>query len=341
MSRQGVLWISWHDSSRSRNLARLLGAPLLSYVDRPYGLRRHLSGSAWTVRMLTHHRPRLVFLQNSFMLLLIVAAYKRLTPWQVRVVADCHNKSLLRQLEGPLAPVFRYLKRWSFAAADLVLVSNSAMFAPAGRLSNHVLALRDSLPRELAESATTTTTAAGRRGQPADRYVLFPCSFDHDEPIAVILAAARQIAAAGFRVVITGDSRRLRGTVQFHATPSVCLTGWLSHEEYRDRVLGAAAIIALTDDRDCLMCAAYEALAARRPLVVSDWPVARACFGDAATYTTNTPAAVAQHVLRVLERPAVADNRGIAAFTRAFEDEFQTVLEHLTEIGLPVAVAAS
>ncbi len=82
------------------------------------------------------------------------------------------------------------------------------------------------------------------------------------------------------------------------------------------------------------MCAAYEAVAARRPLVVSDTPVLRACFSNLATYTSNQPGSIVSAVDQAL---SAANDRSPedarAQFELAFRDEFERLLTRLSDLG--------
>jgi len=271
-------------------------------------------------------------LQNSFMLLLVVSVYKRCSSGRVTVVADCHNKSLKKRMNGPLGGLFFALKRWSFHQADLVIVSNETLLYSAAILSDHVQVLRDPLPVAVLGVAHSDirdvpapTDAAFT--PPIDPYVLFVCSFAEDEPVESILSAAVDIDRAGYSVVITGDCSALDVPELVRSAPNVFMPGYVSTACY-DRLLSRAhVVVALTRDHDCLLCAAYEAVAARRSLVVSDTAVLRACFKDLATYTVNEPASILAAVHRAA---ATAGDPGLTDAVTRFELDFKAEFEQLT-----------
>jgi hypothetical protein len=333
--RTNAIWLTWHDAPRSRNLARIFGAPVSAYTERTHGFLRHVSGSAWTVARLLQCRPATVFLQNSFMLLLIVVAYKALAPWPTIVVADCHNKSLKRRLTGPLAGIFRGLKAWSFRRTDLVIVSNAAMVDAAHEWSERVAVLRDPLPAEFLGSGDRDQDPAVPVA--ADPYVLFPCSFEPDEPVGVIFATATTLARAGIASVVTGDVSRIAGRIAVPSDQRVRFSGYVPIGEYRSLVRQAAVIVALTEDPDCLMCAAYEGLAAQRPLVISDTPVLRSCFGRCAIYTRNTADDVCDRVTQILAADAGRDRGSLDGFIAEFRRELDDVLRAFADLGIALS----
>jgi glycosyltransferase involved in cell wall biosynthesis len=333
--RPPAVWLSWHDGSRSRSLSTLLGLCFRVFADRRKGFLRHFLGTFWTIREVWRLRPSTMFLQNSFMLLLVASLYKCWSKNRPVLVADCHNKSLKKRLRGPLGTLFFAIKTWSFRQADLVIVSNDAMLGPAEELSDRVLVLRDPLPVDfMAPAITPVEIESPAEFVPPSPYILFSCSFGEDEPVESILLAAAELSRVSHSVVITGDTSKLNLPESIRATPGVFMPGYVSNSCYRGLVAQASAVVALTEDDDCLMCAAYEGIAARRPVVVSDTSVLRACFGDSATYTSNQVGAIVSAVNRVLSAANNQDSEDARAqFELAFEAEFRQLLTRLSDLG--------
>ena len=78
----------------------------------------------------------------------------------------------------------------------------------------------------------------------ADPYVLFPCSFEPDEPVGVIFATATTLACAGIASVVTGDVSRIAGRIAVPSDQRVRLSGYVPIGEYRSLVRQAAVIVA-------------------------------------------------------------------------------------------------
>jgi glycosyltransferase involved in cell wall biosynthesis len=336
--QQPALWLSWHDHTRSRALAARLDVPLRAYAERRTGALRHLQGTLWTVRLLTTERPRVIFLQNSFLLLLACAAYRQMAGRnRVHIVADCHNKSLKRDLGGPLGPLFRALKRWSFRAVDLVVVSNEALVPIARRLCPQVVCLRDPLPQ--ASPAAPPLQGPPLPGLTAP-WVLFVCSFEPDEPVEQLFAAALSLADDGLSVVVTGDSARAAPSRLVRDHPRVFLPGWVELSVYQALLGEAGAAVVLTQDPDCLVCGAYEAIAARRPLVLSDTPLLRQAFAGCAAFTDHDPESIRRAVHERLGHRGPDFERGVARFHTAFAQEWQTFRKAIDKAATPDTVPA-
>jgi len=342
MRQLQAVWLSWHNGSRSRSLSSQLGVPFRVYNGRQTGFLRHVFGTLWTVGEIWRSRPSTLLLQNSFMLLAVASIYKSCAKNRIVLIADCHNKSLKRRLCGPLKYVFFTIKRWSFRQADLVVVSNDAMLEPAGELSNRVLVLRDPLPSDFCTircSVGENVNSVAAELVPAEPYALFPCSFESDEPIECIFSVAGELARLKIASVITGDSQRIKIPKSVRSTPLIFMPGYVPDTCYRALLAKSSVVIALTDDQDCLMCAAYEAVAAGRPLVVSDTPVLRACFKSSAVYAKNQPHSVVSAVSQVLSvAKSQSSKRARAELESAFRHEFDrllTTLRDLTARGIP------
>ncbi|MGH9045111.1 MAG: glycosyltransferase, partial [Acidimicrobiales bacterium] len=100
-----------------------------------------------------------------------------------------------------------------------------------------------------------------------------------DEPTGEVLAAARALPGCDF--AITGEPTRLDPAVRSSAPPNVTFVGFLGKENYRDRLAASDAVVTLTTEPTSVMRAAYEAVYARRPVVLSDWPLCAELFPHA------------------------------------------------------------
>ena len=127
--------------------------------------------------------------------------------------------------------------------------------------------------------------------------------FAPDEPVREVLDAAALVPEID--VALTGDPSLCPPELRDHAPAHVRFLGFLDAAHYRQAVIDADAVLTLTTEPGSVMRAAYEAVYARRPLVVSDWPVGRALF-PAAVHVVHTPDALAEGLRRlVAEYPSL------------------------------------
>ena len=118
-------------------------------------------------------------------------------------------------------------------------------------------------------------------------------SGSEDEPLDVVLAAAR-ILGAHYQFVVTGSReavlKRMRG---FALPPNVRLTGFLSRPAYLELLASCSMAVCLTDRPATMQLGAWEAVSVGCPVVVSDYQVLRDYFRDVAAFTANSGDALA------------------------------------------------
>lgn len=254
-----VSWIRHH--GRSEDLATALGAECAfaavgRLTDRRTVVFRHGWQALQTLRLLASRRPRvLVVMAPPALLVLLGLLWSRLTG--ARLVVDAHSKAAVGGT-------------WSArlaAHADLVLVT--------------LPDLAQGFPRALA----LHDAPGGAVDAPMHDEVVFPASWYDDEPLDEVLAAARALPAVRF--ALTG-----RAPAGLDVPSNVRLTGFLVRPEFLALVAGAPLVMALTTREHTMQQAAYEAIAAGRPVVASDTAALRSYLGDAAVYAGDLAGAV-------------------------------------------------
>ncbi len=291
--RHGVhrraLWVAWERHRRSREICGALGVPLAELAGE---------GGAWryprllfrTFAMIRRERPDVLFVQCPSIVLGVWAGLLKRV-YRFTLVADLHNEAV---------QPFVCRARWYLGLvmairrlADLSLVSNEALERTVNATGGRAFVLPDPVP------VTDGARVAGARGEGA--IVLFVCSFAPDEPYVAVIEAARRLPP-DVRVLITGDRRR---AVLPRVVPAnVRFTGFLPQAEYDALLVRAAVIVDLTEMQDCLVCGAYEAVAARTPLVTSDTAVLRRHFAKGTVFTRHDPASIAAAISRALDEDA-------------------------------------
>ncbi|HEU0078979.1 MAG TPA: hypothetical protein VFQ76_15095 [Longimicrobiaceae bacterium] len=326
------VFLTWNDSRRSATLARTLGVERVTLVAQRNGPLRHPAGAAATARWLFAARPRLVWFQFSLALGVVLAVYQRLARGRgVRLAVDVHSKALRRSGPWWLRWAVLPVKRWAFASCHAVLVSNEVDARYAEEvLRAPALILPDPLPEPPVASAAEWQGG----GQ-----VVFVCSYDVDEPVPLILEAARRIAPHA-TVVLTGDTRPLDPGLRAELERVATLPGRLPEAEYWGLLRGAGCIVVLTTDTACLPCGAYEAIVlGKRPVLASD-PTRERVFGEAGVFAELSADGVADAVLGVLERGRQGEGPAVpAAFRARWVDTWRSVRARLMELGIAGAEA--
>ncbi len=316
---RGAIWIAWEGQRRNRELASALDMRLHAWPDierRKNRIARYAIGVARTLAVLVRERPRLVVCQNpSLVLAALLAALKPL--FRMRVVVDAHNAGL-RPLDGR-SPWLMGVARWVQRRADLTIVSNPALQDLVDRNGGRAFVLPDRIPR---------LDRPGAESPPGRPRLLFICSFADDEPFELVFAAARELGPE-YVVFVTGDYSG-RGLDPAAAPGNVVLTGFVPEQRFLELLFGADAVIDLTTREDCLVCGAYEALAAGKPMVLSRTAALQRHFDRGAVYTAHTPSEIAA-ALRQVIRDREALGVQVQDLKRQREQEWEILAARLRD----------
>jgi len=271
---RGVLALCWAAHRRTTGLCAGLDLTLCVLETRFRGPLRQLLLSLRTVALLLGRRPRILLVPNPSLVLSVLAGVLR-PLLRYRLIVDAHNEAVI-----PFIHTQRWvqrLSRWVVRKADLTLVTNGALAAAVEEQGGRAFILPDPIPHAPEMSVARL---------PGDFNAVLISTFAPDEPVAAVLEAVR---GAGVELYVTGNSRKLDPAVAQRLPPNVHLTGFLPEEKYWKLLRSADALVDLTLMDNCLVCGAYEALAAGKPMLLSNNPASVELFGDSALYTDNTP----------------------------------------------------
>ena len=296
-----------------------LGVPAFVYDDHRI-LQRYTVGPIWTLGVLIRERPDVVYSHFSFILQLMILVYKYVYRFgRVVIVSDCHNKALKRCINGPLSWLFLRFKKFVFYGTNMIIVTNASLVCVAKQYCTSVAILRDPLTDwggndELARENRLTTDSD---------YVFFICSFDKDEPAALIFDSANAITEElGCRVIISGRIPNEEVPEAINSNDGVVLPGFMPIDEYRKTLFMASTVVVLTEDEDCLVCGAYESIGASRPTVLSATSSLKSCFQQAAYYTNHETEDIVTAVGQALNTP-VGSGDSLKAFGEAWLAEWE------------------
>jgi glycosyltransferase involved in cell wall biosynthesis len=286
-----LAWVNYQ--RRAESMQAYFGYDLFyigaKHLSPAFKLISYLLRAGKTIQVILRERPDVVWLQlpPTFLMHLVILL-RRLTRRKMKIVADCHNAALRAPWNGVPLTV-RLLNR-----TDLVLVHNQGVVPAARHLGvddGRLRVLGDCVPRLPAEPQT----------HHAGPTIVMPCSFHADEPIEAVLQAARQLDSARF--VITGDHLRIRNRALVEqVTDNVRFSGFLPLREFDRLLLRACAVLCLTTRDDIQLSAASEAIAAGKPMIISDTKLLRDLFGSAGIFVDNSVASILQGCRTAIER---------------------------------------
>jgi glycosyltransferase involved in cell wall biosynthesis len=279
--RPSVAFIAWSSvSGRSLEIARALGGEARCFFDFGIVRRRlvplrYAASAVRTIAYLLLRRPRAVIATNPPVFPALIAyAYGRLTA--APIVLDSHPTSFGFYEEKrfvTLMPLHRFL----MARVRATIVTVDELAVEVEREGGRAALVHEAPP------LWTVPPAAPLNGKPP--VVLFVGIFASDEPVELLLEAARRLPEV--EVHVTGDLRKCPPELQEQAPPNVRFVGFLDPAAYRDAIAAANVVMTLTTRPESVDRGANEAVFARRPLIVSDWPASRRYF-PYAVHVPNT-----------------------------------------------------
>jgi hypothetical protein len=259
-----VSFISWsEDDGRTHEIAAALGGEARSFYDlgivaRPLVPIRYALSSLRTVAYLATRRPRAIIVTNPPILPpLLALAYAKIA--RAPVVLDSHPGSF--SVDGPLVHRLASVHAWVARRTVTTLVTVEELAAVVRGWGACADVVHEAPPEWTVRAASST---AGRTR------ALYIGRFAGDEPTEAVLAAARLVPEMDIHV--TGDLRKCSAAVRMSAPENVTFTGFLRGEDYRRAIEDANVLLVLTNRVDAVNRAAYEAVYAGRPLIVTGTP---------------------------------------------------------------------
>jgi glycosyltransferase involved in cell wall biosynthesis len=290
-----VTYISWAEScSRSDHTARELGGRSHMVYLPEYGskastiLFKYLGQWRATAQILRQERPEVVFVMTPPLFASLPAF---LYAWRnhARVVLDAHSAAFLH----PRWRHLQWLQRWLCRRSATTLVHNMHIAelvggwgASATLVPDVPVIYEDVEPFDKPEAFT----------------VVAVCSFNYDEPIAEMFAAAALVPDVRF--FVTGNPKHLPAEVRAAVPANVVLTGFVSTAAFGGLLIGADAVMTLTTRDHTMLRGAYEAIYQGTPVIVSDWPILREFFAEGALHVDNTATGIASAIRDMQTRPA-------------------------------------
>ena len=276
-----------------------------------------------TIRLLVTVRPTTLFVQNpSLALTTLVVTLRPL--FRYFLVVDAHNEGV-RPFDRPYAFV-RWLTRRMLRSANLTIVTNDALATDVRDAGGRSVTLPDRLP-VIPEAEPSKPPGY----QTPDVAVV--ATFRKDEPIDAIIAAASKMPDVHF--AMSGPADHYRGEPD-SVPANVELTGFLPEPDYWRLLALSTVVCDLTLKPDCLVCGAFEALAAGKPMVLSDNPATRDIFEPAAVLTGSKPVEIESAIRR-----ALADHERLEAGARALQDSFRQRWQKEADAAWETIVAAA
>ncbi|PAC34380.1 glycosyltransferase [Caldifermentibacillus hisashii] len=234
--------------------------------------------------ILIKNKPEIIWLQlpPSFLMpipLLVRGFFKK----RAMVIADCHNGLFSKKWFS--IPFTKTLLN----KCDVILVHNEDIFKHAIRLgvnSEKLFILED-------KPNLDVTINKDIKIHNTEKIVLFPASFNVDEPIEVLLETCKKME--NFKFVITG---KYQNKVDMSRIPkNVTLTGWLPKEEYIKILEKSDILLGLTLYDGIQLSVANEGVSYEKPMVLSSTDTLKKLFYKGVVFTDNNPDSLKSNII--------------------------------------------
>ncbi len=259
-----------------------------------------------TFKILFREKPRVVFAQNPSIVLNYFLLVMRLF-FHYKFISDAHFGGV-EAFNG--SQLFQMALDFNNRHADAVIVTNSDHARHVEEIGGIALICEDPLP-----DLSMYSEPSSKDG----KIVFFICSYDIDEPFKVAFSAAKIIASEGYQFYISGNYRK--ANINPSDYPHINFLGFVSDTEFYSHLFKSHIVLDLTTHENCLVCGAYEAMAAEKPLVTSKRAVLMRYFSQGTIFTEHDEQSIADAIryayehrkdlikdIREWKSKAIADN---------------------------------
>lgn len=230
-----------------------------------------------SISLLISKSPQVLWVQVPPSPLINLTLLYKFMNRKVLIIADCHN-GLFGSKWGKYLKNGKYLNKF-----DLILVHNNVIRDIAIEMGvdvSKILILEDK------PAYKTSNVLLDYQLPVKNKWILMPCSFAADEPLATVFEAAKKLPKV--TIVISGDWKRNTGIHNLENLPdNILLTGYLSKNDYEALFLKADAVLGLTTEYHIQLSVANEATGFEKPMILSDTPLLRELFNRGAIYVDN------------------------------------------------------
>ena len=288
MNNNKKIWITWERHRRTLELSSVFeDIQLFELESSAPRLIRYISLLTRTILILIKEKPKLVITQSpSNVLALFMVTMGRF--FTDKIVIDAHNGGV-RPFHAKfhfILPIFAFIHK----KADLVIVTNKALAEVIADNKGKSFILEDKLPQ----------FQSIKRKQLSGGFNLVSiCTFEADEPFQEIIQAASLIDQ-NIKIYITGNYSKIGSDSIDSASSNVIFTGYLPEAEYISLLSSCDAIIDLTNEPDCLVCGAYEAVSLEKPLLLTKTTALKNYFYTGVVFTENTSDKIADAISTVI-----------------------------------------
>lgn len=313
------IWVTWERQRRNLELSRALSCDYheFNYDDRIRGVR-YLCSIYRTFRVVREGKPGIVFGQNpSIVLVLTLVILKKI--FGFKLIIDAHNAGVY-PCEGKYTSLNALMARLN-DCADLLLVTNASLEETSGLDARKVYVLPDKVPEF---SCREKIELEGKFN------ILFICKFHDDEPYREVFEAVKGLPH-DVVVYVTGNHKRISKEVTGSLPANLKLIGFVPEQVYESMLNSVDAVMDLTTRDHCLLCGAYEAVGAEKPMVLSKTEALMNYFDRGSVFVENNPEKIKEGIEELMQRYGFYSEEIIVA-KKAIDCRWNSLLSGLNDL---------
>jgi glycosyltransferase involved in cell wall biosynthesis len=277
---KNAIWITWEHQIRNRSMAKNLGIPLFEIIYKGNRLKRYVLCLQETFNIFIKNKPRTIIAQNPSIVLTCFMFLLRAF-FHFKFISDAHYFGVIAFNNNW---IFQRLLDFCNKSADVVIVTNNDQAEYIKNLGGNPFICEDPLP-DLDKYVSS---------EEEDKSIFLICSFEIDEPYEEAFLAAEELSKDGYVMRVSGNYKRV--DIDTERYPHVCFLGFVPEADFYMYLYQACLVLDLTENEDCLVCGAYEAMAANKPMVLSDTRALRGYFKGGAIFTENKSEGIAKNI---------------------------------------------
>lgn len=294
MAADKKLWIAWENdgSIRSRVLAKAMNAEYYTFTrfekSKRLFLLRYPLATIQTFLAVAKEKPDVLLTPDPSVLLCFLAAVIK-PLFKYKLIIDEHT--LYISPTGIKKIVMDFLGNYYFKRCDMVIVTNEPYKIRMREFvkNKEIFVLPDRIPNF--DYPFKKTELKGKYN------ILFICTFSYDEPWEEVIRAATLLNKDTY-IYISGRNKLNQSSLP----ANVVLTGFIPDKEYQNLLRSVDIVMVLTEKEECMVCGAYEAVAAEKPLILSDRKVLMDYFSRGTVFTKNNREALADAIRLAITR---------------------------------------
>lgn len=327
VKRTDIIVMVWApEENRTATYARLLNAPVfyIHYLlyKRPYVAPfKYVAQALKTWLVLIQQRPKVVYVTNPPVFApLCVFLYCKLTG--THYIMDTHSPALFSRRWGWTLPLQRFLAK--HAMVNLV---DQLRFKQLFESWGAKAIILEKPPKNINDKTFKNISTSNK----FDIAVIN--TFAVDEPVDIILEAARQLPEAHFYIM--GDKKLAKPDDLNNAPENVTFTDYLLGEDYWNRVYSSRALMALTTYPYSLLAGAQDGATLGKPLLLSKQPALEDYFPKGAIFMENTAEGLVSGVKALMAREAELGKditEMVEIQAKAWEQNFDTLVNMIEAV---------